>query len=150
MRCTVCGREAMNPEANYCDYCGSSFRKYGQEGWGASEPDGNRYEENTGTDEGYSAFGTNTYQKETVQRESGNQGTGDNKKITLWTFLGVFFLPLVPWFGVIVWLVLLVYWATNSQIDDARKNFARAYLIYMAVAMIILFGFGNALMPAIQ
>lgn len=26
MRCTVCGRESANPEANYCDYCGTAFR----------------------------------------------------------------------------------------------------------------------------
>lgn len=150
MRCTVCGREAMNPEANYCDYCGSPFRKYGQEGWGTSEAESNRYETNAGTDDGYSAFGTDTYRRDTAPKESVNQGMGDNKKITIWTFLGAFFLPLVPWFGAIAWIVLLLYWSVNSQVDDVRKNFARAYLIYMAVALVILFGLGDALMPAIQ
>lgn len=150
MRCTVCGREAMNPEANYCDYCGSSFREYGKEGWRSSDAEGKRYETNTETGDGYSAFGTNTYRGDTVKKELVNQGMGDNKAITIWTFLGVFFLPFVPGIGVIVWIVLLLYWAVNSQVDDARKNFARAYLIYMAVAMIIVFGFGDALLPAVQ
>lgn len=150
MRCTVCGREAMNPEANYCDYCGSPFRKYGQEGWGNSEAESNRYETNAGTNDGYSAFGTDTYHRDTTPKEPVNQGMGDNKKITIWTFLGAFFLPLVPWVGAIAWIVLLLYWSVNSQVDDVRKNFARAYLIYMAVALIILLGLGDALMPAIQ
>lgn len=26
MQCTACGRESMNPDANYCDYCGTLLR----------------------------------------------------------------------------------------------------------------------------
>lgn len=26
MQCTTCGRESMNPDANYCDYCGTPLR----------------------------------------------------------------------------------------------------------------------------
>ncbi len=27
MQCTMCGREITNPNANYCDYCGTSVRE---------------------------------------------------------------------------------------------------------------------------
>ncbi len=27
MRCAMCGREITNPNANYCDYCGTSVRE---------------------------------------------------------------------------------------------------------------------------
>ena len=29
MKCTMCGREITNPDANYCDYCGTSVRAGG-------------------------------------------------------------------------------------------------------------------------
>lgn len=29
MRCTICGREITNQEANYCDYCGTALRDAG-------------------------------------------------------------------------------------------------------------------------
>lgn len=128
MRCTVCGREAMNPEANFCDYCGSSFREMKENG--AYEPDRTNTEEG-----GYSAFGTGTYREPgTVERRTGEQG----KPVSTWTYLGAFLLPLVPGVGALAFLVLLFYWAFAANVDKARKGFGRAYLIYLGLAMLLL------------
>lgn len=130
MRCMVCGREAMNPEANFCDYCGSSFREAKQSGVYETEI------KNDGTEEGgYSAFGTGTYREQgTMEQRSNEQG----KPVSIWTYLGAFLLPLVPGVGALAFLVLLFYWAFAANVDKARKNFGRAYLIYLGLAMLLL------------
>lgn len=138
MRCTICGREAMNPEANYCDYCGSSFRECGQENRQWENGAGEKFRDGV-SEERYSAFGTGEYRESTVGNND-RPAVGENKKITIWTYLGVLLLPLIPWIGTIAWFVILCYWSFSIKIDEARKCFARAYLIYMGIAVAVLAG----------
>lgn len=138
MRCKVCGREAMNPEANFCDYCGSSFRQYG-EGFRQEEPKA----QETGN---YSAFGTlENDRQELYGEESHRAGRGvgnvageEEKPVTIWTFLGVLLVLFVPYIGFYVFLGMLFYWAFASNISGVRKTFGRAMLIYAVIMLIFM------------
>ena len=50
-------------------------------------------------------------------------------------------LPFVPFVGSIAYLVFLFYWAFAPSIEDSRKSFARATLIYTAISLVIAFIF---------
>ncbi|MBQ9767683.1 MAG: hypothetical protein IJW37_06240 [Lachnospiraceae bacterium] len=148
MRCAVCGREAMNPEANYCDYCGSSFRKYGQEGWSNQTTTKVGNNESGVSDSGYSAFGMSEYREPSQEKQGlGSVPAGEYKPVTTWTYLGVLLLPMVPWVGTIAWLVVMCYWAFSSNVDAARKHFARAYMIFMGISLVVLMSLLSVLMP---
>lgn len=148
MRCEVCGREAMNPEANYCDYCGSSFRDCGQESRSNQTATKGSYSESGVSDAGYSAFGMSEYREPAMEKQSmGSMLAGENKPVTTWTYLGVLLLPVVPWVGTIAWLVVMLYWAFSSRVDAARKHFARAYMIFMGISLAVLMGLLGMLMP---
>lgn len=110
MKCSMCGREITNPEANYCDYCGTQV-------------------------------GETAYHVEPAQP----QQTGEVKrdKVPMLWYLGVMCLPLVPMVGSIAYLVMLFYWAFAPSIEDSRKSWARAALIYTGITLalgIVLFG----------
>lgn len=112
MQCSMCGREITNPNANYCDYCGT-------------------------------AVGTAAYRE--VQPQQTTNGTVQKSEpVSTWLFLGIMCLPFVPFVGSIAYLVFLFYWAFAPSIEDSRKSFARATLIYTAITLVlslILVGF---------
>ena len=105
MQCTMCGREITNPNANYCEYCGT-------------------------------AVGTMTYRE--VQPEQQNQPAPKQDRVSTWLFLGIMALPMVPFIGSIAYLVFLFYWAFAPSIEDSRKSFARATLIYTGIMLVFV------------
>ncbi len=116
MQCTMCGREITNPEANYCDYCGTAVRQ-------------TEYRE--------------------VRAEQPKEAEKKEDRVPTLSFLGVMALPFLPFVGSLAYLVFLFYWAFSSTIQDSRKSFARATLIYTAVVfvlMIVIFGAAIAAM----
>lgn len=114
MQCTMCGREITNPNANYCDYCGTSVR---DGGYREVQP-----EQSVKTAEAPMA-----------------------DRVSTWLFLGVMCLPFVPFVGTFAYLGILFYWAFASSIKDSRKSFARATLIYTAVAFVFVFAILGAM-----
>ena len=54
----------------------------------------------------------------------------------LW-YLGVMCLPLVPMVGSIAYLVMLFFWAFAPSIEDSRKSWARAALIYTGITLVL-------------
>ncbi|MBQ3029278.1 MAG: zinc ribbon domain-containing protein [Lachnospiraceae bacterium] len=116
MQCTMCGREITNPEANYCDYCGTSLRQ-------------TEYRE--------------------VRAEQPKEAEKKEDRVPTLSFLGVMALPFNTFVGWLAYFVLMFYWAFSSTIQDSRKSFARATLIYTAVVfvfMIVIFGAAIAAM----
>ncbi len=117
MRCEVCGREAMNPEANYCDYCGTSFREAGFQA---------------------------EVKREQAASESKTATTGG--QVPMVWFLGVMCLPFVPMVGAFAYLGVLLYWGFSNNINDSRKSFARATLIFTVAILMLLM----AMMPSLE
>ena len=113
MQCSMCGREITNPNANYCDYCGT-------------------------------AVGAAVYREVQPQQQTTNGTVQKSEPVSTWLFLGIMCLPFVPFVGSIAYLVFLFYWAFAPSIEDSRKSFARATLIYTAITLVlslILVGF---------
>lgn len=136
MRCMVCGREAMNPEANFCDYCGSSFRECNRE---SADSDSSVRKAEDG--DGYSAFGTEAFDDRSIGAREKISGEKEGTKDTIWTYLGAFFLPMVPMVGVFLWLFMMFSWAAGSKVNESRRCFARAYLIFIGVSLMVLYAY---------
>ncbi len=121
MECKNCGRKSINENANYCDYCGASFRE--------------RVE--------YSPVHENTVAKERVEAGRNTQTVrgmnalfGDESKpMSFWNWAAVFAPLLIPSVGILIFAVLLLIWAFDKSTPVTRKNFARVFLI------VIIFGF---------
>lgn len=105
MRCTMCGREITNQDANYCDYCGTALEN--------------------------SAYREIRQEQTTVTNEAPKA-----ERVSTWLFLGVMCLQFVPVIGIFAYLGILFYWAFAPSIEDSRKSFARAALIYTAVSFV--------------
>lgn len=108
MRCTMCGREITNPDANYCDYCGT-------------------------------ALGDAAYREVQPEQHTTNADAPKIDRVPTGVFLGVMCLPIIPFVGTLAYLVVLFYWAFAASVEDSRKSFARATLIYTAAALVIAF-----------
>ncbi len=67
------------------------------------------------------------------------QQTGEVKrdKVPMLWYLGVMCLPLVPMVGSIAYLVMLFFWAFAPSIEDSRKSWARAALIYTGITLVL-------------
>lgn len=103
----MCGREITNPEANYCDYCGTAVRNVEYREVQPVQP----------------ATGTNEVKKD---------------RVSTWLFLGIMCLPMIPLVGTFAYLGFLFYWGFASSIEDSRKSFARATLIYTAIMLVFV------------
>ncbi len=106
MQCTMCGREITNPEANYCEYCGT-------------------------------AVGAVAYRETQQTQQTTDTNPPKTDRVSTWLFLGIMALPMVPFVGTIAYLVFLFYWAFAPSIEDSRKSFARATLIYTGVMLLL-------------
>lgn len=114
MVCKACGRNSANENANYCEYCGTSFR------------------ENT-------PFRQENYE---IGREQNREtGSEDNEKpISFRNWMGTMLLPFIPIVGIFIYIVMMFVWAFGSDAPKSKKNWARASLIISVIA-IILFAF---------
>ena len=119
MQCTMCGREITNPDANYCDYCGT-------------------------------ALGNAAYREVQAEPQIASNEAPKADRVSTWVFLGVMCLPIVPFVGTIAYLVILFYWAFAASIEDSRKSFARATLIYTAAALVLACGIIGALVGSVM
>lgn len=104
MVCDTCGRNTQNEEANFCEYCGSSFRE---------QPI--KYNENT------------TQQPEAILAE------GKEEPISFINWLGTYGMIFIPIVGWIISLVMLFVWAFQKNGSKTKKNWARATMIFLVV-----------------
>lgn len=114
MNCNICGRHTQNQEANFCEYCGSSFREH---------------------------MNVNFQQQQQMQQPiepSANTGEG---VISFKYWLGVygilFVSAFIPYIGIFIPLVLLCVWAFDNKTSPSKKNWARATLIFLVVYFIV-------------
>lgn len=110
MVCSNCGRITQNEEANFCEYCGSTFREHIQV---AASPVLTRPA------------------PQIIQENSG-------KPVTFLNWLGTYGVLFIPGVGVIAFLAMLLIWAFGKNVTDSKKNWARATLIFVVVSFIYL------------
>lgn len=123
MICKACGRDTVNESANFCEYCGTSFR----------EDMSIRQEEHyTGTRE---------------QQQDVTEIEGNEKPISFGNWIGTMLLPFIPFIGVFIYIVMMFVWAFSSDAPKSKKNWARANLIMIIVSIILLVAmFSSAMM----
>lgn len=117
MVCNACGRNTNNEAANYCEYCGTSYRD--------------------------NMFLKQEENKTYVTQQDGHQDTNeksDEKPISFVNWMGTMLLPLIPFVGPLIYIVMLFVWSFSSDAPKSKKNWARATLI-ITVIVIILFVF---------
>ncbi|MDD4113205.1 MAG: hypothetical protein PHC56_09285 [Herbinix sp.] len=128
MVCNSCGRDNQNQNANFCEYCGASFREGDVH---ESEPTPtNNYSYQSGT--GNASVPTApAVPAQAIEIK-------DNKKpVSYINWLGTYFIMLIPFVGWLVFLVMLIVWSTSSNTPESKKNWARATLTF-AIIMIVL------------
>ncbi len=114
MVCKACGRNVANENANYCEYCGTSFREIIP-----VKP------------EDYLAA------KEQQSVEINNEE--NEKEISFGNWLGTMMIPFIPIVGIFIYLVMMFVWAFGNETPKSKRNWARASLIVSAVGIILLF-----------
>lgn len=132
MICNSCGRDAVNKEANFCDYCGASLKQNSIE-----------------REEGGVSFVTSQIKEESPhsaeqQRGGSNilkEGESEEKPVSFLNWVGTMILPFIPIVGWIIYLVMLFVWSFGSDTNRTKKNWARAMLvvIVIGIALVIIF-----------
>ncbi len=104
MVCNNCGRQIGNEEANFCEYCGNSFREHKQ----------------------YQAPVNPILPKQvTIVRER------EDKPLTFLNFLGSYGIFFIPVIGTLLFPIMLIVWSCSSKISATKRNWARATLIFI-------------------
>lgn len=145
MICKVCGRTSANEEANFCDYCGASFRGINPDQMWKNEQ-GNDAKSNSN----YSS--SELYQQNQPTMEGGairplwkdqTNGTdiAQEKPVSFIQWLGAMLLPYIPFVGAISYLVMLCLWAFGKDTSPTKKNWARARLVVIAIMLVIIVTF---------
>lgn len=125
MVCNTCGRHQQNEDANFCEYCGASFR--GDNGHDI-EPV-NNYNSQYGT--GNTSTPTQPPMPEAINV---NQ---KEKTVSMLEWLGTYLIMFIPLVGGIVFFIMLLIWSFSNTIPTSKKNWARATLIFYVIMIII-------------
>lgn len=127
MLCKVCGRSTTNETANFCEYCGASFR----EGAFVGIPDST-----------YNHAQSSQEKELNKNIVTGNDEVGD-KPMSFGNWMMVLMLPFVPVVGSFIYFGVLIVWAFGHKASKTKKNWARATLVMLVVAFIMFFAYFN-------
>lgn len=142
MECKVCGRHTTNDDANFCDYCGSSYKEK------SKESQDNQYNTKNSIKDFVHSNNTNykqDYSNNQGQPVSVTQGEDPvsfgNWLLTLLFPVLVLLLPIpFSFIGIIIYIVLLFLWAFDNKTSANKKNWARAQLIVSLVYIVFFVG----------
>lgn len=115
MVCQACGRNTENENANYCEYCGTSYRENKNVIYESVEKE-------------------NIRTSEVVEKSIENE----EKSTSFKNWLGSMLLPFIPGVGLIIYIVMLFVWAFSSETPKSKKNWARASLIVGVIGFIFI------------
>jgi hypothetical protein len=125
MVCRSCGRDSQNQNANFCEYCGASFREGVVNEFASTPNESNSYQSGTGN-------------ASVPAPAISAQGQGESKKpVSYLNWLGTYCIMLIPVVGGIVFLIMLIVWSVSSNISESKRNWARATLTYIIIMLII-------------
>lgn len=148
MVCKVCGRTIANEEANFCEYCGASFRP-GSDNKIDETAASNAQQQYTSAPsfEG-SADGTNARQGTFEQgfktfgsmygQNQGNTQQSAERPMTFGNWIAIMLLPFIPVVGSIAFIALLFVWSFNKSVPATRKNWARATLVMLGICILFI------------
>lgn len=154
MICKVCGRTITNELANFCEYCGASFRpgadnKISEEllkSLDASNQTG-------GSKEGGSKEGGYTqaqYQQQASAQGMTGQGVRlpkifrdifdtSERPMTFGNWLILYLIPFIPMVGMILFLIVLFFWGFGANVGKTKKNWARATMVMVLIMIMMVY-----------
>lgn len=144
MKCNVCGRQTINEEANFCEYCGSSFREHMHQPVNQMPQynEGNMYGQGNPYQGGPAP---NMMQGGHIQ---GNPNVVQPEKPTSFLdWLGTYGIMLIPCVGWLAFIVMLFIWGFGNKASTSKKNWARATLIFVGVLFVLLIAYLAMIMP---
>lgn len=130
MLCNNCGRQIGNEEANFCEYCGHSFREQKQIQVHANPIPHNPL----------------LPKQVTVVQDN------KDKPIPFLSFLGSYGIFFIPVIGFLLFPIMLLVWSFSSKVSATKRNWARATLIFVVLFFFYLsyMLIDMLLIPAIQ
>lgn len=129
MTCTLCG--AANPEgAAYCVGCGGSLK---DQPASAPEAEGQQQERRYYQGQGATAAAPAPVPVQQQQGSHYHQGNApeDTKPMTLGDYMITMLVSWIP----VVGLILLLVWGFSAGVNENKKNYARARLIYALISL---------------
>lgn len=138
MKCNVCGRQTVNEEANFCEYCGSSFREHMQQPINQMPPyhQGDLY--NQGNP--YHA-GSVPNMMPGVYPQSNPNLVQPEKPTSFLNWLGTYGIMFIPFVGWLVFIVMLFIWGFGNSASTSKKNWARATLIFVGIGIVLFIAY---------
>lgn len=127
MTCNNCGRQIQNETANFCEYCGASFRE----------------QAHTAQTVAGQPFNSRPVVAGPIPTAMPNmmagapEGLKSEGPITFLNWLGTYALLLVPFVGWLIFIVMLFIWAFSNNTPATKKNWARVSLIFVGVLLIL-------------
>ena len=158
MKCNVCGRQTMNEEANFCEYCGSSFREHMQQqqpvnpmppyNQGNMFNPGNSYNSENSYNPGgsYNQGQMPNMMQGGIPQNNPNQ-IQPEKPTSFLDWLGTYGIMLIPCVGWLVFIVMLFIWGFGNKASESKKNWARATLIFVGVLILVVIAYLAMVMP---
>ena len=160
MICKICGRTITNEEANFCEYCGASFRpgmdhrifeekmhEQTKDGYvnAGQEPFSQRMDsmyQNTQEIQNRTYGSGQTYQSQAQKVANPSLSgmfSGSDKPMTFGNWIIIYLIPFIPMIGTLLFLVLLFTWGFGSKVAATKKNWARATLVFILIMIVMLF-----------
>ena len=117
MTCKTCGRKSLNEEANFCFYCGESFR------------------EHVGLD--VKSLPQQHEEKEKEEQSASTRSDLKDEPVSFMNWLASYGLMFIPYVGPIAFIGFLIYWSVTNKASQTKKNWAKATLIFIIVNLVI-------------
>lgn len=121
MICHTCGRQIQNKEANFCEYCGASFRE--RKGYEVDPLyDG-------------SSIASAPLPPPMPQAAMVNK---KEKPVSFLDWLGTYLIMFIPLVGSIIFIIMMFVWSFGRNVSESKKNWAKATLLMTLIMFIIL------------
>jgi len=130
MKCNVCGRQPQNEEANFCDYCGASFREQAHSLSAAP----------TVPMLGRPVMEKTVPFQRPINIAQSEQKTEENV-ISFGNWFSIYILLLVPVVGWLAFIIMLFVWAFDNKTPASKKNWARVTLIFTGILIMVLLSY---------
>ena len=131
MKCENCGRNIPNEEANFCEYCGSSFREQRQAPNHISPKEQENQRDNRMQYANMNMYGS------APSQVIAPTTVGQEKPGSFLSWLGLYGLLFIPFVGWILFLIIVFLWAFGNNTTVSKKNWARATLVFIGVLVVI-------------
>jgi uncharacterized membrane protein YvbJ len=132
MKCNICGRQSQNEEANFCEYCGSSFRETSRTPYPIN-PREQVSQENYNQLPGVGM--------QAPYRMNAQNTTETEKPVSFLNWLGTYGMLFIPIAGGLIFIVMLFVWSFSGNTPTSKKNWARVTLIFSAIMLILFIGY---------